>query len=152
MWVKRPVNFDREVFVEGVHDEVVESVYGAQGDIPVVVRNLRRRRLVLAKGTRLCRLTKFTEPGLQGEENLGAVSDEKVEAWRPSEHVLIDEENLTADQVSRMKALIDVFACVFSKDDTDLGQSIYSHKILLTDDTSTKSRPYRVPYKQLVRS
>ena len=37
----------------------------------------------------------------------------------------------------------------FFKGDEDLGTSKYAHKIALSDDTPTKSRPYRVPYKQL---
>ena len=44
------------------------------------------------------------------------------------------------------KKLIDEFAGIFFKGDEDLGTSIYSHKIILSDENPTKSR---VPYKQL---
>ena len=103
----------------------------------------------MAKGTKVCRLTKLTEPVQEPMEGLCGLIDGKEGEWKASEYVLVDSENLTSDQVSRIKALIDEFACVFSKDDTDLGQSIYSHKILLTEDMPTKSRPYRAPNKQL---
>ena len=61
----------------------------------------------------------------------------------------MDRKNLTQGQVAEFKGLIDEIAEIFSKDDEDLGTSKYTHKIALSDDTPTKSRPYRVPYKQL---
>ena len=80
---------------------------------------------------------------------IGAVEENSEEIWKPSEKVTIDTERLSPSQVERIKALVDKFRDVFSKNDQDLGSSVFTHKIRLIEDTPVKSRPYRVPYKQL---
>ena len=106
------------------------------------------------------RLSKVVEPSQLEEgrrlrpdddksEDIGAIVDMTESDWKPNEHVVIDTQNLTPDQILEFKKLIDEFAGIFSKFDEDLGTSIYSHKIILSDENPTKSRPYRVPYKQL---
>ena len=88
-------------------------------------------------------------PDDEESEDIGAVVDMTESDWKPSEHVVIDTQNLTPDQILEFKKLIDEFVGIFSKGDEDLVTSIYSHKIILSDENPTKSRPYRVPYKQL---
>ena len=96
----------------------------------------------------MCRLSEMIEKQSEGE-SITAVEEVEEEGWKPSEKVTIDVENLTQSQVDMLKALVDKYMDVFSKNDEDLGSSIFTHKIRLVDDTPIKSRPYRVPYKQL---
>ena len=67
---------------------------------------------------------------------------------KPSEIVNIDEDNLEPTEVRRLKEVLDKYPEVFSKDNEDIGQSDFIHRIELTDYTPLNSRAYRVPHAQ----
>ena len=67
---------------------------------------------------------------------------------KPSEIVNIDEEHLEPTEVRRLKEVLDKYPEVFSKDNEDIGQSDFIHRIELTDYTPLNSRAYRVPHAQ----
>ena len=146
--------------IEGLHKQVIDYVCTDGEDLPIMIFNKRNRNLTLQRGTLMYRMSRFeehdgsntntkTESAVQTSETISSVLEFPENNWRPSEHVIMDTENLTPEQLAEFKKLIDEFAEIFSKGDEDLGISKYTHKITLSDDTPTKSRPYRVPYKQL---
>ena len=66
---------------------------------------------------------------------------------KPSEQldVTIDEDNLTPDQVSEARSLINKWSDIFSKGPTDLGKTdLVKHSIKLNDDT-----PFKEPYRRI---
>ena len=56
-----------------------------------------------------------------------------------------DEDNLTPDQLSRAKSLLNKWSDIFSKSPTDLGKTdLVKHSIKLTDET-----PFKEPYRRI---
>ena len=83
-----------------------------------------------------------------------------VDSWTPdlqqkqdakpsaSEHldVKIDEDNLTTDQLTQVKSVLNKWSDIFSKGPTDLGKTdLVTHTIKLTDDTPFKDSYRRIP-------
>ena len=59
--------------------------------------------------------------------------------------VQIDEDNLTSDQLSRAKSVLNKWSDIFSKSPTDLGKTdLVKHNIKLTDET-----PFKEPYRRI---
>ena len=59
--------------------------------------------------------------------------------------VQIDEDNLTPDQLSRAKSVLNKWSDIFSKGPTDLRKTdLGKHNIKLTDET-----PFKEPYRRI---
>ena len=86
-----------------------------------------------------------SNPLLSSKERTQAAIDENT---LPSNLVQFEEGYLNNDETCEIKALIDEFADIFSKNSDDIGKSDYIHKIKLTDEVPFKSRAYRIPQAQ----
>ena len=75
---------------------------------------------------------------------MNAVSEE----FCLSKLVWIDTEHLFSMEVNQLKAVIDRYADVFSRNDEDIGESDFILRIELTSYSPVKSRAYRIPHAQ----
>jgi hypothetical protein len=87
------------------------------------------------------------------EEKVSSIATENKpdykKPWKPSTVLKLDEKNLTAEQLSKIKALVDKYWMVFSRNDDDIGlvhESYGVHDIELTHDKPIKQRPYLIPH------
>lgn len=112
--------------------------------VPVRVCNLSAHAIEIPPRSLLCSLNEVSV----------------VDSWTPdlqqkqpepkscsSEHtdVKIDEENLTSDQLTQVKSVLNKWSDIFSKGPTDLGKTdLVKHSIKLTDDT-----PFKDPYRRI---
>ena len=147
VWLKPQHCGSGSLALEPMIDQVLDALVEGPGDIPVVIKNPASKELVIPKDKPLAKLVEVDECIVEEDEAVGSL--EVGDGWRPSDHVILDKEYLKPEEIQRIKELIDSYQDIFSKNDEDLGLSIFTHKIKLTDETPIKSRPYRVPYMQL---
>lgn len=84
-----------------------------------------------------------------GSSNNNSLADQQIRpspnTFRPSEHVQIDNPDLTEAERSALCDLIDRYSDVFVGPDGALGScDVIRHKIELTDSTPIRRRPYRL--------
>lgn len=68
--------------------------------------------------------------------------------FKPSLTANIDRVNMSETTASLYSELLDNNADIFSKDDSDIGLSEFTHDRNLADNTPFKSRAYRIPISQ----
>ena len=92
----------------------------------------------------LCSLSEVTvvdswTPDLQQKQDVKPSASEHLD-------VKIDEDNLTTDQLTQVKSVLNKWSDIFSKGPTDLGKTdLVTHTIKLTDDTPFKDSYRRIP-------
>ena len=101
------------------------------GKIPVIIRNLSPTQMLVRRGSPICKLSTFLIlKEIKNSYDLESLVREDIEtesvnmvicaeSWKPSEISKI--QNLTKDQVTRIKELVDKFWMCFSKNDEGIG-------------------------------
>ena len=111
--------------------------------VPVRVCNLSARVIEIPPRSLLCSLNEVSvvdswTPELTQKQEARSQSSDQF-AFK------IDEENLTSDQLTRVKSVLNKWSDIFSKSPTDLGKTdLVKHTIKLTDDT-----PFKDPYRRI---
>ena len=112
--------------------------------VPVRVCNLSAKAIDIPPRSILCSLTTVNvvdsmTPDLSQKQGKSATTD--IEDLG----VQIDKENLSSDQLSRAKQVLNKWSDIFSSSPTDLGRTnLVQHEIKLTDDT-----PFKDPYRRI---
>lgn len=147
-----------------VQESIVEN---SKGSVNIIITNYDNTKLVINPRSKICTLepcevvtsinsAKELEKFLSNEVDIECVSAisnviSKSKPWKPSEKVKISNSNLTKEQKSELKNLIDKYWMVFSRTDEDLGlvdEKYGYHDITLKSDNlrPIRQRPYQVPY------
>ena len=111
--------------------------------VPVRVCNLSAHAIEILPRSLLCLLnevsvTDFWTPDLSQKQETKSSTSEELS-------VQIDEDNLTPDQLSRAKSVLNKWSDIFSKGPTDLGRTdLVKHSIKRTDET-----PFKKPYRRI---
>ena len=111
--------------------------------VPVSVCNVSTRVIEIPPKSLLCSLTDVSIVDTWTPD----LSQKQEPKSKPSEQldVTIDEDNLTPDQVSEARSLINKWSDIFSKGPTDLGKTdLVKHSIKLNDET-----PFKEPYRRI---
>ena len=112
--------------------------------VPVRVCNLSAHVIEIPPRSLLCSLSEVTvvdswTPDLQQKQDVKPSASEHLD-------VKIDEDNLTTDQLTQVKSVLNKWSDIFSKGPTDLGKTdLVTHTIKLTDDTPFKDSYRRIP-------
>ena len=111
--------------------------------VPVTVCNLSASVIEIPSRSLLCSLNEVSVV-----DSWTPDLPQKQEAMSPSSDQLdfkIDKENLTSDQLTQVKSVLNKWSDIFSKGQTDLGKTdLVKHTIKLTDDT-----PFKDPYRRI---
>ena len=91
---------------------------------------------------------------LQNEEfetsNICSIQvNNNVEKWKPSESINIKNSSLDESQIKKLKALIDKYWYIFSKNDEDIGklpENFGEHDIVLENHKPIRQKPYKIPF------
>ena len=111
--------------------------------VPVRVCNLSAHAIEIPPRSLLCSLNEVSvvdswTPDLSQKQETKSSTSEDL-------GVQIDEDNLTPDQLSRAKSVLNKWSDIFSKGPTDLGKTdLVKHSIKLTDET-----PFKEPYRRI---
>ena len=111
--------------------------------VPVRVCNLSAHAIEIPPRSLLCSLNEVSVVDSWTPD----LSQKQETKSSPSEDlgVQIDEDNLTPDQLSRAKSVLNKWSDIFSKGPTDLGKTdLVKHSIKLTDET-----PFKEPYRRI---
>ena len=133
-----------------------------QGKIPIIIRNLSPTQILIRRGSPICKLSTFEIlKEIKNIKDLESLVGEDIETesinlvtcaepWKPSEILKFQNKDLTKDQVSKIKELVDEFWMCFSRNDQDIGcikSDQGNHDIKLINDTiPIRQRPYKIPY------
>ena len=119
---------------------------GSTVRVPVRVCNLSARVIEIPPRSLLCSLSSVSvvdswTPDSSNESKSNTSSDISLEELGVS----VDTDNLSAEQLLKVRQVIGNWSHIFSKSPTDLGKAdIVKHKIKLTDDT-----PFKEPYRRI---
>ena len=112
--------------------------------VPVRVCNLSAHAIEIPPRSLLCSLNEVSvvdswTPDLSQKQETKSSTSEDL-------GVQIDEENLTPDQLSRAKSVLNKWSDIFSKGSTDLGKiDLVKHNIF----SSTDETPFKEPYSRI---
>ena len=112
--------------------------------IPVRVCNLSARTIEIPPRSLLCSLSKVSVVD-SWTPDLSQKQEEKSTKMPEKLDVQIDENNLTSEELSKAKSLLNKWSDIFSTGTTDLGRTdLVQHEIKLTDST-----PFKEPYRRI---
>ena len=146
-WIKAPKAYNESILIDCINFKGSVEVKGglfncSDGFIPVIFRNNSRFREIIKKGTHLGTMETVTVNQIQEQKEITG-------SKKASELMDFSRSELSTDELFRIKALIDKYDHVFSKNEHDLG---YCDTNGFKIDTGTaapiKSRAYRIPYAQ----
>lgn len=117
---------------------------GTTSRIPVRVCNLSARTIEIPPRSLLCSLSKVSVVD-SWTPDLSQKQEEKSTKMPEKLDVQIDENNLTSEELSKAKSLLNKWSDIFSTGPTDLGRTdLVQHEIKLTDST-----PFKEPYRRI---
>ena len=114
-WVKAPKAYDESILIDCINFKGSVEVKGglfncSDGFIPVIFRNNGRFREIIKKGTHLGTLEKVT---------VNQIQEQKIctSSRKASELMDFSKSDLSAEELKKIKTLIDKYDHVFSKND-----------------------------------
>ena len=151
-----------KILVERLNNvDIIEGVSSVNSNkIKIIIQNYQPIKRKIHKNFPICKLSSCN---IVSEVNNGEDLREIIEheskkvhvasineskKWRPSSKIKINENLPKADK-EKLKALVDKYWEIFSKDEEDIGTVLDKygeHDIVLSAEKPIRQKPYRIPY------